>query len=298
MSNIVFVGSAYPNSQNLRSGIQRVTAAFGEEPVLRGCAEPDSPPWMIADPGAVYELFHGLVAADDGIIFNASGGTGAARVTQRWRFKDRPGASGPKVCGSSDGFVYPLMAWLWNTGESYYCPNVAEGLLDTDMEVVDVWGDSLYGEYPGVIATYFEASTSYKVFPVCAGVLRQSSTAVKKAVIDRLKKEPYLLLLEDNYPSNEVGLLAFYEDLTGLWDILGAICQGGGAVGVSSICEILGVSPMGILRNVLDNMPYPDVPAFYGLDFGHRDGPLSVIRFGSDWHVSYFEETGLSVTVE
>lgn len=299
----VFVGSGYPNPFDLRVGIEAMTDVFGSEPRIYGVERPDSPPWMLADPKEVYKAYQerlnhkGLVRP---YVFSAGGGTGAARVTRHFSMRHKPKEiPSAVVCGSSDGFVYPLMAWLWGL-DAYYTLNVAEGLTPHEMEaVLEHDGHLCSDTYSSVIASgYDPLGSDYRVLPVCAGVLRQCSQRVLDALGARLKEEPYLLLLEDNYPSSPMGLIPFYEDVTGLWDVIHSVAAGDGAIGVCSISEHLGISPMGILRNTLEHMNCPETPVFYGVNFGHRDGPLSVIKFGSKWCLSYSEEAGLLVTVE
>jgi len=292
----VFVGSGYPDPVNLRQGIEILTDVFGREPDIQGPEHPDSPPWVLSDPEEIMDDFRTLVKSSVN-VFIAGGGTGAARVTRHFR-SHKTAKLSSTVCGSSDGFVYPLMAWLWGL-DAYYGPNVAEA-FDSEVASAVRSHDSLRcsDTYSTVIATCYDCSEDYTVLPVCAGVLRQCSNVITGELISRLVEESHLLLLEDNYPASPMGLIAFYEDVTGLWDIIRATAAGEGAIGVCTIYDHFGVSPMGILRNALDHMNFPETPVFYGVNFGHRDGPLSVIKFGSKWCLSYFEEAGLLVTVE
>lgn len=293
----VFVGSAYPNPSALRQGIDLISDIFGRDvECISGYFDKTKPTWL-RNPSLKFTNFVELLRDQDGVIFLAGGGSGAARVTQY----DAPKLNivGPKVCGNSDSFVYPLLAWLWGL-EGYYCPNVAEGISYDDIDhVLGIdYGPEEIEVYSSAIAYNFEPVT-LSVVPVCTRVLCQCHILTLENLKFRLIEEPSLLLLEDNYPQDDTGVLAFYEDLTQLMNngVIEAVCEGGGAIGMSTV-DSLTVSPQQLLLEAMVDVNCKGFPVIYGIDFGHQQGPLSVIKFGSKWSLDYEASKGLLVKVE
>lgn len=294
----IISGSAKPDVGRFRDGLQVARSCYPGEPLAVPWNDLPNGDWLCGHPREHFDSFDAALKASsrDDIVLCANGGTGAARVT--YYYKDRVAADGDvrsPVMGFSDAFVYPLMAWLWGYTNCFYGPNVVdfsnhvvlskvrkrdvklEPVLFDRADIVNGWDDQCAGQY--------------QVVPVCSGTLCQVSRAVQLTIMRHLRNTPSILMLDDNYPDNEMGALALYEDLTMLYDIVEALADGGGVLTVGSVYGAWAV--------LMDYQRwFPGLTTLYGVDFGHSGGRNQIMHFGATARITFDPWGGLEVSVE
>lgn len=302
---VLFVGSGYRSRDKFLGAADVVRRHFSvvEENVVTLPGTPDAYSTSVQYPNVVASSFSEWVTTrGDTVVWAVDGGTGAARVARYWR----PGGDATAVvCGGSDSFLYPLMAYMWGSEDCFYTPNLSDGAGLVDNACREILGFSETGievHFPNAYILTRKGlaiASKYTSFPVCTGPFTQiQGTYLYDEVQERLTSKPHALMLEDNYPQDDpqVARLALYEDLTRLQSTIENVQKGGGILSFSHSpgCEEL-------VREVVDDLRI-DITTVVGINFGHGNNinawSIPVIRFGSTYTLNDLGLEGIRVELE
>jgi len=303
----IISGSIRPDVGKFRRGLRAVQLSCEEGEPVEVSQVDSQHRWLDGRPHELFSMFLSILKRSDGddVILFADGGTGAARTTRYFSGDTLITRGGrldhPMVMGFSDASVYPLMAWLWGYRNCYHGPNVVDfGAMDAEG-LRDMYGLLTQATVPNSNVTFHSAEIvngfgrpqpkTYKLVPVCPGTLRQTSRRVKQALVDRLQRDPSVLMFDDAYPNNAVGTLALYEDLTALTEVVEALAISDG---------ILAVGSVPFASDVLYDYKavFPDLQMVSGVDFGHLGDLNTIIPYGQKARVTYDPLSGLGVKME